>query len=518
VNVALVIEALDRDRGRPMHRQLYDHLKAAILGRRLSPGARLPSTRALQKSLGVSRNTILSAFEQLRAEGYLEARVGSGTYVAALPEDEPLGPAGGITPPLVSAGGSALSARGKALLGAARQRPLRFVSKSVEAQARPFSAWSPAIDAFDFELFGRIAARHFRNPPASLLNYSDSAGYEPLREAIAQHLTATRGVNARAQQVVIFSGSQHALDSVVRVILDRGDTAAVEDPGYKGVRGSLLALEAHVVPIPVDREGMLVAELERLSPSPRLVHVTPSHQLPLGSTMSLRRRLELIRFAAKSGMWILEDDYDAEFRYDGRPLPALQGLDRSGRVIYVGTFSKVLFPGMRFGYAVLPTDLVPAITGVRWMTDEHPPGITQAILAEFISEGHFARHLRRMRHLYSARQKQFVERANHCWGELLRVDPSDCGMHLIAWLGAGLDDVEVSRRLGERGIETIALSQYCAAVSMPPALVLGFAPWSEVEITDAIDATRDVLNASLTSTSGGSAPHRKGRRPSTLTA
>ncbi len=284
------------------------------------------------------------------------------------------------------------------------------------------------------------------------------------------------------EQVIVVSGSQQALDLAARVLLDPGDLAWVEDPGNMGARGALIGAGARLAAVPVDREGLNVAAGVERAPGARLAYVAPSHQYPIGVTMSFARRMALIRWAAEAGAWILEDDYDSEYRYTGRPLEALQGLDPEERVVYIGTFSKVLFPALRLGYLVVPPDLVDAFTAARELTDRHPPTVEQAILSDFITGGHFARHLRRMRLLYAKRQATLIEAADRELFGLLDVRPADAGMHLVGWLPEGVDDREASRHALERGVEATAVSLYGTAPDKRGGLMLGYPAVDEDEI------------------------------------
>ena len=459
--------ALDPRSATPLHRQLYDEIRAAVLGGRLSAGARLPSTRALASDLAVSRNTVAGAFDQLLAEGYIEGRPGAGTFVAKeLPEDllrvspRVLAPTGAAAP------APELSRRGRMLAAT----PVAPASRD-----GAFRPGIPALDAFPRDLWARLAARLYRQSRIDLFSYGDPAGHAPLRRAIAEYLRAARGVNCRWEQVIVTSGSQQALDLAARVLLDPGDTAWVEDPGYFGARGAWMAAGVRCVPVPVDAEGLSVAQGELTAPQARMAYVSPSHQYPLGVTMSLARRMALLAWARRRGAWIAEDDYDSEFRYAGRPLAALQGLDTGGRVIYIGTFSKVLFPALRLGYMVVPAGAVDAFAAARALADRHPPGPSQALLAEFLAEGHFARHIRRMRTLYAERQDALVSAARRECAGLLEVSPADAGMHLVAWLPKGSNDREVSRRAAAAGISAPPLSAYYQhADAARPGLLLGY--------------------------------------------
>jgi GntR family transcriptional regulator/MocR family aminotransferase len=472
---------LDRRSSVPLHRQLYEELRSAVLAGRLSPGARLPSTRALSADMGISRNTAAGAFDQLLAEGYLEGRVGSGTYVArSLPEEllYVTGPSQGNARAVIPR--AELSRRG-AILAATP------VSMSADfGNALAFRPGVPALDAFPRELWARMAARLLRHPPAGLLSYADAAGYPPLRHAIAEYLRAARGVRCSAGQVIVTAGSQQALNLAARLLLDPGDSAWVEDPGYMGARGALIAAGVRPVPVPVDSEGLSVTEGERLAPAARLAYVSPSHQYPLGVTMSLSRRMALLDWARRRPAWIVEDDYDSEFRYAGRPLAALQGLDTANRVIYTGTFSKVLFPSLRLGYLVAPEEIVDAFISARALADRHSPTLEQALVSEFLSEGHFVRHVRRMRALYAERQDALVSAARSELAGALEVAPAEAGMHLVGWLPKSAADRDVSRQAAAAGVSAPAVSLYAFGSHARPGLLLGYAALNGPRIRDGI--------------------------------
>jgi GntR family transcriptional regulator/MocR family aminotransferase len=474
---ATVTVVLDRGSSIPLHRQLYEGLRAAILGGRLRAGTRLPSTRALALELHVSRNTVMGAFLQLLAEGYLEARVGSGTYVAdSLPESM-LRATARVDRGEESAGdGRALSRRGEEIASA------RASTSRDRGVPRAFRTGVPALEEFPSRVWGRLAGRIWRNPPRGLLGYGDPAGYRPLREEIAAYLEAARAVRCEWEQVIVVSGSQQALDLAARVLLDPGDAAWVEDPGYAGARGALISAGAHIVPVPVDGEGLEISAGVERAVEARLAYVSPSHQYPLGATMSLSRRLELLAWASRAGSWVLEDDYDSEYRYTGRPLEALQGLDTEGRVIYLGTFSKVLSPALRLGYLVVPPDLVGPFTAARELADRHSPLVEQAVLARFIAEGCFARHIRRMRVLYAERQAALVEAAARDLQGLLDVRGAEAGMHLVGWLPEGADDREAANRAAAKGVEATALSCYGIEPLHRGGLLLGYSAVGEDEI------------------------------------
>jgi len=473
---------------RPLFRQLYEQLRQAILSGRLTPGTRLPPTRTLANELNVSRNTVVNAFEQLTAEGYLSGRVGSGTYVAHTLSDDALrlrGPAAPVS--RLSPRTHALSVRG-AVIASTALEPQPDASKP-----RAFRSGLPALDAFPLDLWARLSARQWRRAPSELLGYGDAAGYRPLREAIAAYLGASRGVQCTPEQVIVVAGSQQAIDLCIRLLLDRDDEVWMEDPGYFGARAVIRSGGARLVPVPVDDDGLNVTVGIEQAPGARMVYVSPSHQFPLGVTLSLARRLALLQWAGRSGAWVIEDDYDSEYRYVGRPLAALQGLDHSGRVIYVGTFSEVLFPSLRLGYMVVPPELTETFVTARALADRHSPLVEQAIVAEFIFEGHFARHIRRMRALYAERRAALVDALDRELNGVLEVRAEPAGMHLVGWLRAGVSDVRTSRRLALNGIEASPLSRYALSALPRGGLVLGYADVDTKHIREGVRRLKQAL-------------------------
>ena len=393
----------ERHSGVTLYQQLYDSLRSAVLDGRLEPGTRLPSTRAAALELGVARNTVIAVFEQLVAEGFLRSRVGDGTCVADFePEllSRPVrkGPNSlrarreGVSRGTVSP----LSVRGRAIVGVSRGAP-----GPVDGAFQP---GLPDIAAFPHRTWARILARHARTPEHARLGYGDAAGDPRLRTAIAAYVTATRGVRCSPERVVPVAGAQAALDLCVRLLLDPGDSAWIEEPGYGGARAALLGAGARIEPIPVDAEGLDVAQGEARCPGARLVYITPSCQFPLGATLSLERRLRLLDWAERAGAFVIEDDYDSEYRYRGRPITALQGIDANGRVAYIGTFSKTMFPALRVGYVIAPESLAAAFAHAVRNTGQSVPQPVQGALAEFIDAGHYGRHVRRMWTLYARRR------------------------------------------------------------------------------------------------------------------
>ena len=466
--------ALDPAAGTPAYRQICDSLREAIVSGRLAAAARVPGTRVLASDLGVSRNTVNGALAQLRAEGYVVARPRAGVFVNDRIPDalltvprERRGPAApradraGVRPPTLSRRSVAIASI-----------PLA-AGRSLAVPARPFQTGVPALDAFPWGLWARLLAGRTRRAGAVLSGYGSVLGYAPLREAITAYLAAARGARCSAGQVVVTAGAQQGLDLVARVLVDPGDVVWVEDPGYPAARGVFAAAGARIVPVGLDAEGLRPPGTA--GAAPRLAYVTPSRQYPTGVTMSAARRLELLRWAAAAGVWIVEDDYDSEFRYASRPLHCLQGLDDGGRVIYVGTFSKTVFPGLRLGYLVVPAELVNAFEAARALADRQPPGIEQAVLADFITQGHFARHVRRMRGLYEERRDALLEAAHRWLGDEATIGDTAAGMLAVARLRAGVSDQEVSRRALAAGVEAPALSSYAIRPSRRGGLLLGYA-------------------------------------------
>lgn len=466
--------------GEALYRQIYRSLRRAILAGELSRGTRLPSTRMLAGELGVSRNTVINAFAQLQAEGYLESGPGAGSFVARELPDSLLHPRlrRQDTPHGAMPEQPPLSARGYAMLGAR--------TPSAPAGAPPaFTPGIPALDLFPYRQWNRSVTRSLHLTRAAELNYGSSAGYAPLREAIAAYAGAARGVRCDAGQVIMVSGVQQGLDLITRLLTDPGAPVWLEDPGHLGARGVFMAAQTHPVPVPVDAEGFDIHEALRRAPNARLAYVTPSHQSPTGVVMSLRRRLELLEWAARDGGWVIEDDYDSEFRYTGRPLAALQGLGDHSRVLYLGTFSKVLAPGLRLAYLIVPDALVDPFVAGRRLLDTHSPAPLQVAMADFIDRGYFAAHIRRMRSLYARRQAVLVHAVQRHLGSLLRIGPAASGMHLVAELHAG-DDEPLSQTAAEHGLNVPALSLYYLGEPRRRGLLFGYACVPEPAIDAAV--------------------------------
>ncbi len=464
-----------RGPGEPATRWLYQALRAQILSGRLRPGARLPPTRDFARDHGVARGTVVLAFEQLAAEGYLEATVGSGTFVTRVLPDR-----------LLHAGRPVRAAplsrpRPHRLSGYGRRATL--FANFEPGRVRAFRCHQPALDLFPTTLWGSLAARRLRQASTHLLLSAPPLGYQPLREAVAEYLATSRGVACTPERVAIVSGTQEALDLTARLLLDQGDRVALEDPGYSGAAQVFEALGARLMPVPVDGEGM-VLDRKRLDGA-RLVYLTPAHQFPLGVSMSIARRLALLEWARGAGAVLLEDDYDSEYRYAGRPLPALQGIDRSGSVIFTGSFSKVLFPALRLGYLVLPEDLVDRFAAAQSLTHRHAGYLEQVVLTDFITQGHFGRHLRRMREVYAGRLGVLLEEVKARLAGALEISGVEAGLQTAAWLAPGLDASRIVERLAARDVEVTPLSRYRrgrATRTQPDGLLLGFAAVDAEEI------------------------------------
>lgn len=458
----------------PAYRWLYTALRAEILDGRLRPGARLPGTRDLANQHGLSRGTIVNAFEQLKSEGYVEGNVGSGTYVSKILPEELLrvAPEAGAQPPTPRE-----QQRRRVSDYARRVTPFpRYEIRPIRA----FHANLPALDLFPTVLWAQITARCLRRSSTNLLLGCDPMGYRPLRDAVADYLSTSRGVKCVPEQVAIVSGVQEALDLVARVLLNPGERVCMENPGYVGAAIVFEAVGARISAVPLDDEGM-----ELRDPSlrgSRLVYVTPAHQFPLGITMSLRRRLQLLEWAQKSGALIFEDDYDSEYRYSGRPIPALQGLDRSGLVLFAGSFSKVLFPSLRLGYLVIPWDLVPYFATTKSVVSRHAPLVEQAVLCDFITEGHFGRHLRRMREVYAERLTVLLEAARQRLAGLLEIANAEAGLQTVGWLCVGINGESAAKAAATREVEVIPLRYYSRGCVAKEGLQLGFAAVDAAEI------------------------------------
>lgn len=465
---SLLSLSLDRSAGATLQAQLAEEIRAMVHSGRLEPGDRLPPSRALAADLGVSRITVTSAFDQLTGEGYLEGRRGSGVFVAR--------DLSGLTlPPRPDHGGGPAPLPGP-------------------EPVRPFDPIAPDLAGFPHRDWARLMEQVWRNPEPALLSRADPLGWGPLREAIAAHLRDWRGISCDPAQVVVTSGLAEAIDLIAGAMLSPGDTIAVEEPGHRALRNAIAANRLCCHPVEVDDDGL---PADRVPADARAVVVTPSRQFPLGMTMPLSRRLQLLDWAEAAGGIVIEDDYDGEYRYRGRPLPALTSLAGRGRVIYVGSFSKVMFTGLRLGFAVLPRDRLDAVAAAAARIGPRSSILAQPALARFIRDGQFATHLRRMRRLYAHRQGVLLAAMERHCSDLLSAEPAPAGMQLVARLSPGLarrmNDSEAARRARAAGVTTPALSAFFAGPPTRQGLVLGFAGFDD----GAIDAAAARLGRAL---------------------
>jgi len=480
--------ALDTNSGVPMYDQLSEWFRRAIMDGRLRPGQRVPSTRNLAKELNISRIPVLSAYEQLYAEGYLETFVGAGTCVAHAIPGEMLKPVKDTQ----------RTSQPKTVQNAPRRISRRVATLRTAPQTwadnqGAFRIGLPALDHFPVMAWSKLINRHARKPPIDHMVYGNPMGHLPLREAVAEYLSTVRAVRCDASQILITTGSQQGLQICAHALLEAKDRVWMEDPGYPGARQALRTVGADIVPVPVDDEGVNVDAGIRLGKNARAAYISPSHQFPLGVTMSAARRMQLLSWAARTGAWIIEDDYDSEYRFGGRPLASLQGMDAEDRVIYVGTFSKVVFPALRVGYIVAPKDLIPAFATVRDAFDTFSSTLYQAALADFITEGQFARHIRRMRALYLERRTVLLEAIDQYMDDKLEVIGTHAGMQLTALLPRGIDDVALSIKTAKLGISTRPLSICYAKRPKRGGVILGYSGASVAEIRDGIRKLKSCL-------------------------
>lgn len=451
-------------------------LRQAIMRGTLVARQRLPSSRTLAADLQISRITVEAAYSQIEAEGYIERHIGKGTFVCAnLPRLSPE-KKHKTALPLLSAQLSARGARIVATGGCVDpQHPVAF------------AAGSPDLRAFPLPLWKQLTNRQLRSQGTTLLGYGDPQGYAPLRRAVADYLQQSRGVDCQADQIVITTSSQQTLQLIATLLLDNGDAVWIEQPGYLGARNAFSAAGAQLYPLPVDQQGMNPANQHSI---PKLIYLTPSHQYPSGISLSLARRLEILDIARQQRSWVIEDDYDSELHYDGRPLPAMQGLDKHQRTIYLGTFSKVLFPSLRLAYAVLPPGLVAPFVTLRTVYDGHSSQLFQAVTAEFIQAGHFAAHLRYMRQLYHSRRDHLLEQIAGKLNGWVTPQPATGGMQLAVKLPAG-EEQWLSQQAQQLGVATPRLSPLYlpdnAVQEVSDGWLLGYAALTPAEITAAVD-------------------------------
>ena len=508
----------------PLHQQVYEQIRVAILTGRVRSHQRLPASRQLAQSLGISRTTVTQSYDQLISEGYLETRQGAGTFVCARVPDEMLQAERGKEGVGRLFGKASsdfrLSSYGRHLQKT-EQRTEQGAQDRADAEGceLSFQYGIPAMDLFPVQQWRRLLGRH-ATVGTSWMNYSkEPMGYEPLRAQIAQYVSQTRAVRCEPDQVLVTSGTQQALGLIMRLLIDVGDAIAIENPGYLSARRIFISSGATIVPVPVDSEGLKIEGSEGLGalsassphhssskqPSPKLVYVTPSHQFPTGVLMSLSRRLALLQWAQQTNGLIIEDDYDSEFRYSGRPVPALQGLDGDNRVLYLGTFSKVMFPGLQLGYIVLPPALIPVFRRAKWLSDRQSSLIHQQALTDFISEGHLAKHVRRMRSIYEGRRRSLVESLSQIAADLpnqIEILGDESGLHVMAQLPTQHSNHHIIAEAKKRGVGLIsAHAHYWQTVensqtnSQPGQgkFIFGFGGISDRNIRAACDRIKPII-------------------------
>jgi GntR family transcriptional regulator / MocR family aminotransferase len=459
---------------RPQHQTLtswlYSQLRLAIIEGRIRPESRLPASRDLAKLYGLSRGTVVSVFERLQSEGYVSSHVGSGTRVSRIAPEAPVRTKNGQPPIYIR----------RAISDYVRPKP--WIGLTTSEGVKPFCMRDPAIDKFPSELWERTATRRARTFRSWLQTHDDGRGYRPLREAIVDYLGLSRGVRCSAGQVIVVSGVQQALDLLARFLLKPGDPVWMEDPGYFGSTIAFSNAGAQMIPVPLDKEGISVPAGLRMCPDAKGAYVTPGHQFPLGMTMTLERRMALLHWASRTGAFVIEDDYDSEYRFEGLPVPAMQSLDRDSNVILIGSFNKLLFPSLRIGYIVLPPSLVDLFLAFRYRTDFHHLSADQAVLCDFIADGHFGRHLRRMRDLYASRLAALIDGGKRYLKGLLEISDVRAGLYTAAFLKNGMTSWQGEKAAATRGIEAIALDRYTLRAPDPKGLLLGFAAFDEATI------------------------------------
>jgi GntR family transcriptional regulator/MocR family aminotransferase len=470
-------------KGAPLFRQVYQGVRQAILSGTLPADARLPSTRDLADQLKVSRTVVLLAYDQLLAEGFVAGRGGSGTYVAKGLSANRSTTSKKSTPLRLSIFGAA-AAEASGTLG---YQTRRTIAKRFDfACGRSESD----IETFPFEMWRRILMRHARKTSVSELDYGPPAGSMALRAAIASHLSRSRAVVCDPSEVVVVNGSQQALDLIVRVLLERGDRVVIENPSYQGTREILSVAGARLLPVPVDRDGLDPA---KLAVGARMCFVTPSHQFPTGTILPLARRMELLEWAKRNNAVIVEDDYDGEFRYEGHPLESLQGLDTEGRIIYVGTFSRTIFPALRVGYLVVPKSLVPAFTAAKWLNDQHTPTLEQETLAEFIASGMYERYLRRVRRRNASRREALLSAIREHLGDRVEVTGDGAGAHVVLWPRRRVTEEELIAKAASRSVAIYGIARYFLRRPGPTGIMMGYSRLREPEIREGIRRLADVF-------------------------
>ncbi|MBD2035333.1 PLP-dependent aminotransferase family protein [Leptolyngbya sp. FACHB-321] len=471
MDVAIV---LDHYSETPLHQQLYDELRQAILSGRLLPRQKLPSTRAIAQSLSISRTTATQSYDRLQSEGYLETIVGSGTYVCAqLPDD------------WMQSLAAPMLARSQPLTVPLSRYGATLAQTPFTLQPEPdlpisFRYGRPALREFPLKLWRKLLSRRCCADSSWLDYATDFQGYFPLRQAIAQYLCRSRAVQCQPEQIVITNGTQQGLDLILRLLIETGDAIAIEEPGYLSARRIFQSHGAKLIPIPVDASGLMVEQL--VQPAIRLVYVTPSHQFPTGATLSLPRRLELLTWAQQNGALILEDDYDSEYRYGDRPMPALQGLDQNDSVLYLGTFSKVLFPALRLGYLVLPPHFVALFAQAKWLHDRQLPMLEQQVLTDFIAAGYLESHIRKMRSRYDRCRQVLVQELHAQLGDQVAIFGEKAGLHLMVRLYTPWSNEALIARAAKVGVGLMSAQAQYLGAGGKGEFIFGYSELNETQI------------------------------------
>ncbi len=478
-----VVIPLSRKSG-PLFQQVYRGLREAILAGTFSPGQKLPSTRELAEQLRISRTVVLMAYDQLLAEGFTSGRAGAGTYVSTA-----------IRKPREarSEGKNSFHLSRFGLAASKAWSSVHLPSQAVRAIPYDFAVGTSDLEVFPFEGWRRMLLRSARKARTAQLDYGSASGSLALREAICAHLRRSRAVDCEAGQVIVVNGSQQALDLIARVLIDRGDTVAIEDPGYQGTREILRSAGARMVPIAVDSDGLDPAKLPRAA---RAAFVTPSHQFPSGAVLPLGRRVALLAWARRANALIVEDDYDGEFHYEGFPLESLQGLDREGRVLYIGTFSRTIYSALRIGYLIAPKALVPALSAAKWLCDRHTATLEQETLAEFIASGLYERYLRRVRRNNDSRRKVLLGAIEERLGDRVEVAGDAAGAHIVLWPRRRVVEEDVIRVAAERGVGIYGITPYFLRPPRRPGFLLGYSRLRERDIREGIRRLAELLGGS----------------------
>lgn len=467
----------------PLYVQVYEQFREMILSKRLRPGDRVPASRNLALETGVSRVIINQAYEQLMMEGYLVGRTGSGTFVSDTVPDI-----------LLHAGmqeGAKSDSKGPT-------PDTSYSATGSRLDIEPFQIGTPSLDQFPFKIWQQVGTRVLKELKGTHVGYEDTLGYMPLRKAVAAYLRISRAVKCEAEQVIIVTGSLQGLNLTIKSLLEKGDEVWMEDPGYPGAKDSFLDAGVTICPVPICEDGLDIDLARQKYAHAKMAYITPSHQFPLGYTLSQNKRLELLEWARLKDMWILEDDYDSEFRYEGQPLESLQGLDKNGRVIYSGTFSKTLFPGLRLAYIVVPSrDMIPRFRKIKNNLDRQSPILEQLIVTRFIEEGHFLRHIRKMRLLYADRKNVLVGLLKASLREYLQIIPSSSGMHLVCWLSDKIDADKLKKEIKSQKLIVSFISNFTVQSHMKPAITLGYTAFSKYKLKIAVEKLTKCIHRSL---------------------